>query len=119
MSRLGKQEGGHLARELRDSGFPGSRRTRPLERADELQVLITERLGILRGQGERGEQLIPLRAGDQVIIPEDAQVSLSSLDADLVAKTTRGISVHFPAPRNWTNRSFRERRMSSRNCPGS
>ena len=37
----------------------------------------------------------PCRAGDEVVIPEYAELSLPSLDANLVAEPSRGVSVDF------------------------
>src|SRR4051794_5176597 len=65
----------------------------PPERADQLEVLVAERLGLGIGQGERDEQLVALGASDQVIVPEHAQFSFASLRGQLVAEAPRRVAV--------------------------
>ena len=67
----------------------------PLERADHLEVLVAERLDVIFGQGERGQELFSLGAGDQVVIPDDPELAFTSLDADLVTETAGRVAVDF------------------------
>ena len=50
---------------------------------------------VFLGEGERREQLVAFRAGDEVVVPEYAELSLPSLDGDLVPEPSRGVSIHF------------------------
>src|SRR4051812_48862929 len=56
----------------------------PAQRADDPEVLVADRAGLGRGVGEGGEELVPLGAGDEVVVPEDAHVPLTALDGDPV-----------------------------------
>ena len=70
---------------------------------------------MILGQGEGRQKLVALGAGKQVVIPDDAERPFASLDADLVTEPPAGSPSTNPAPRKCPNRSFKARRMSSRN----
>ena len=65
----------------------------PAEGADEAEVLVAEGVVLGRGVGEGREELVAVGAGDQVIVPEDADVALAALDGHLVAEATGGVAV--------------------------
>ena len=54
----------------------------PLQRTDQAEVLVGE-LGLLgQAEGEGGDDLIAAGPGDQIVMPEDARVTLPALDLD-------------------------------------
>ena len=54
-------------------GSRAARRLLPLQRADQPEVLVAE-LGLLaQAEGEGGDDLVPVGAGDQIIVPEDSE----------------------------------------------
>src|SRR5262245_1399449 len=68
-------------------------RIAPAERADQPFVLLAEPLGLRLGHGERAHDLVPFRAGDQVIVPDHAEVSFAPAHADLVAEAAGWVAV--------------------------
>ena len=42
---------------------------------------------------EGRQELVAVGAGDQVIVPEDADLALAALDSHLVAETTGGVAI--------------------------
>ena len=90
----------------------------PPQRADHLGVLVAEGLGVLRGQGVGDHELVPRRAGDEVIVPDDAEVPLASLHADLEAEPARP-GRRRPRPHRCTGRTAGPGRGGSRRGTGS
>src|SRR2546430_9524982 len=58
-------------------------RDQPAQRADHLRVLVAERPGGSLGKGEGYQELVPGGAGDEVVVPDHAEVPFPTLDADL------------------------------------
>ena len=86
----------------------------PLERADHLQVLVTEHFDVIFGQGERGQELLSLRAGDEVVIPDDPELTFTSLDTDLVTETAGRVAVDFASAQELDEPSFSARGVCRR-----
>src|SRR5262249_28209439 len=72
----------------------GRTRGRPAERGHEAKVLVAERGALGEGVGEGGQELVALRAGDQVIVPEDPDVALPPLNGHLVAEAAGGVALN-------------------------
>ena len=68
----------------------------PAKRADHFEVTLGEGFQVIGSQGERGKKLRRRRARQQIIIPDDAEVSFAPLNADPVPETAVRAAADFP-----------------------
>src|SRR5262245_61849383 len=84
---------GVLGDTLARPGIGGARRC-PAERGNEADVLVAEGRTLGQGVGKGGQKLVAVGAGNQVIVPEDADVALAALDGDLVPEAAGWVALH-------------------------